>query len=60
MDDAVADVASEPEPTVDASRERPAIQCDRCGAQMIESRCKIVCLNYGSRLDCSDLSIYID
>jgi hypothetical protein len=40
--------------------EMPAIQCDRCGTQMIASQCKIVCLNCGSRLDCSDLSIYLD
>ena len=40
--------------------EKPSIQCDRCGAPMIDSHCKIVCLNCGSRLDCSDLSIYLD
>jgi hypothetical protein len=60
VDDAAAAVGSEPEPTADVGVEKPAIHCDRCGAQMIESRCKIVCLNCGSCLDCSDLSIYMD
>ena len=60
MDDAAAAVDSEPVTTDEAGRENPTIHCDRCGAQMIESRCKIVCLNCGSRLDCSDLSIYMD
>ena len=34
--------------------------CDRCGFEMIEHNCKIVCPNCGSRYDCSDLSIYFD
>ena len=34
--------------------------CDRCGFEMIESHCKIVCPNCGSRYDCSDLNIYFD
>jgi hypothetical protein len=36
------------------------VYCDRCGAPMIELNCKIVCLNCGNRLDCSDLTIYMD
>jgi len=32
--------------------------CDRCGFEMYESNCKIVCPNCGSRYDCSDLNIY--
>jgi len=34
--------------------------CDRCGAEMTERQCKIVCPNCGSRYDCSDLNIYFD
>ncbi len=34
--------------------------CDRCGFEMIEKNCKVVCLNCGSRYDCSDLNIYFD
>lgn len=34
--------------------------CDRCGAVMLEDRCKIVCPNCGSRFDCSDLNLYFD
>jgi hypothetical protein len=28
--------------------------CERCGAQMGEERCKIVCKNCGQYRDCSD------
>ncbi len=31
--------------------------CDRCGFQMFETNCKVVCPNCGSRYDCSDLNI---
>lgn len=34
--------------------------CDRCGFEMIERSCKVVCPNCGSRYDCSDLNIYFD
>jgi uncharacterized Zn finger protein (UPF0148 family) len=34
--------------------------CDRCGFEMIEKNCKVVCPNCGSRYDCSDLNIYFD
>ena len=34
--------------------------CDRCGFEMTEKNCKIVCPNCGSRYDCSDLNIYFD
>ncbi len=44
----------------DATPENAAFCCDRCGAPMIASHCKLVCLNCGGRLDCSDLSIYMD
>jgi rubrerythrin len=34
--------------------------CDRCGEEMYESNCKIICPNCGNRFDCSDLNIYFD
>jgi len=34
--------------------------CDRCGAKMRESNCKVSCPNCGNRFDCSDLNIYFD
>lgn len=34
--------------------------CDRCGSEMIEQNCKIVCANCGNRFDCSDLNLYFD
>lgn len=40
--------------------ERYVYVCDRCGTKMIETNCKIVCMNCGNRLDCSDLSLYFD
>ncbi len=39
---------------------KPVYVCDRCGAPMHESHCKVVCPNCGARWDCSDLSIYTD
>jgi predicted metal-dependent hydrolase len=36
------------------------INCDRCGSQMMERDCKIICPNCGNRFDCSDLTIYFD
>lgn len=34
--------------------------CDRCGTEMHERNCKVVCPNCGNRFDCSDLNIYFD
>ena len=34
--------------------------CDRCGHEMYEKNCKVICPNCGNRFDCSDLSIYFD
>jgi uncharacterized protein len=34
--------------------------CDRCGAEMFERNCKIICHNCGNRFDCSDLNIFFD
>ncbi len=50
---------SAPEPgSTDAAR--PHYICDRCGFEMVEQHCKVVCLNCGARWDCSDLSIYTE
>ncbi len=40
--------------------EKQKFVCDRCGAEMYESNCKIMCPNCGNRFDCSDLNIYFD
>jgi len=40
--------------------EKQKFVCDRCGFEMFESNCKIICPNCGSRFDCSDLNIYFD
>jgi hypothetical protein len=42
-----------------AVRERIHI-CDRCGCEMVEKNCKVICHNCGNRFDCSDLNIYFD
>jgi rubrerythrin len=34
--------------------------CDRCGFEMLERNCKVLCPNCGNRFDCSDLNIYFD
>ena len=34
--------------------------CDRCGHEMYEKNCKVICRNCGNRFDCSDLNIYFD
>jgi hypothetical protein len=34
--------------------------CDRCGSEMYEKNCKVICPNCGNRFDCSDLNIYFD
>ena len=39
---------------------KPVYVCDRCGMEMIERSCKVICLNCGNRFDCSDLNIYFD
>lgn len=43
-----------------AKDEKHRLICDRCGFEMRERNCKIICPNCGSRFDCSDLSIYFD
>lgn len=34
-------------------------QCDRCGFQMVERQCKVICHNCGARWDCSDVTIWV-
>jgi ribosomal protein L37E len=41
-------------------REELLVTCDRCGTEMHEKNCKLICPNCGSRFDCSDLSIHFD
>ncbi len=48
----------ETEPAADLTQRK--FICDRCGAEMIEGNCKVVCPNCGNRFDCSDLSLYFD
>ena len=47
------------EPEVEEQQRRVYL-CDRCGFEMVEQHCKVVCPNCGSRWDCSDLTIYTD
>jgi hypothetical protein len=37
---------------------RQSYFCDRCGHEMFEQNCKILCAHCGYRLDCSDLTLY--
>jgi len=41
-------------------KEKRVYICDRCGSQMFEKNCKVICPNCGNRFDCSDLNIYFD
>jgi Zn finger protein HypA/HybF involved in hydrogenase expression len=43
-----------------AEEETRSYVCDRCGHEMFELNCKVICPNCGSRFDCSDLNIYFD
>ncbi len=58
--DPSAQVEAKPEEPGEAKSERPVYFCDRCGFEMVEVHCKVVCPNCGARWDCSDLSIYTD
>ncbi len=49
-----------PEEQAQPGEKRRVYLCDRCGFEMIERHCKVICPNCGSRWDCSDLSIYTD
>jgi hypothetical protein len=46
--------------TQDKSTTDAVVDCDRCGSPMIERSCKLICMNCGSRIDCSDVTIYMD
>jgi Zn finger protein HypA/HybF involved in hydrogenase expression len=41
-------------------RPRLVVSCDRCGEEMYEHNCKLICPNCGNRFDCSDLNIHFD
>ncbi len=57
----LADTEDQGQMDEDAShREERVYLCDRCGFEMLERNCKVVCPNCGGRWDCSDLSIYMD
>ncbi len=43
-----------------AQNEKRKFICDRCGFEMHEKNCKVICPNCGNRFDCSDLNIYFD
>ena len=43
-----------------AHEKKRSLICDRCGTKMVTGNCKVTCPNCGSRLDCSDLNIYLD
>ena len=34
--------------------------CDRCGHEMNERNCKIICPNCGNQFDCSDLTLHFE
>ncbi len=34
-------------------------RCDRCGFEMVERHCKVICPNCGARWDCSDVTIWV-
>ncbi|MBI3174818.1 MAG: hypothetical protein HYZ25_13920 [Chloroflexi bacterium] len=44
----------------ESSPKKRILLCDRCGAEMYERNCKVICPNCGNRFDCSDLNIYFD
>lgn len=41
-------------------KEKQSFICDRCGSEMFERNCKIICSNCGNRFDCSDLNLHFD
>ena len=43
-----------------SKKQKQAYVCDRCGSEMREKNCKVICPNCGNRFDCSDLNIYFD
>ena len=47
-------------PKGNAQSEKHKLICDRCGFEMNEKNCKVICPNCGNRFDCSDLNIYFD
>lgn len=60
MEESAGTAATQLETESDIKTSAPQFVCDRCGADMIEQNCKVVCPNCGNRFDCSDLSLYFD
>jgi hypothetical protein len=60
MDGKLKNEATVPVSESAPARARHIYLCDRCGCEMHEKNCKIVCSNCGNRFDCSDLNLYLD
>ena len=58
--EAKSDEAGSQDNKTKAQDEKHALVCDRCGFEMYESNCKVICPNCGNQFDCSDLNIYFD
>lgn len=60
MEDTARSEAEQAEAESGLEKERSEFICDRCGAEMINRNCKVICPNCGNRFDCSDLNLYFD
>ncbi len=60
MEDVVLSEAEQAVAEARLEKEPPEFICDRCGAEMINRNCKVICPNCGNRFDCSDLNLYFD
>jgi len=61
----IEEQSEETKPLNETNKKNPPLKkrvilCDRCGFEMVEKNCKVVCKNCGNRFDCSDLNIYFD
>lgn len=52
------EVESEAERIADSKGQ--TFTCDRCGSEMVERHCRLICPNCGNQFDCSDLTLYFD
>ena len=55
-----SDIHPAPSDPNKSSPQKRIFLCDRCGTEMYEKNCKVICPNCGNRFDCSDLNIYFD
>ncbi len=60
MQDAVRAETEQAEAEAKLQDKRLEYICDRCGCEMIDRNCKVICPNCGNRFDCSDLNLYFD